>query len=150
MPVEEPLHAALRSTSFLEYAFLRWVLAPAARATIASAVVPQAEIIVDGHRYLVDYELRGDKLAVAVERARCGECRSQRRPGKRRARAFLARGATRHLRRSADQPRSQGESVKQANAGKLEADIVALRGWRRKEPPQKAATTCRSEGVITQ
>jgi hypothetical protein len=57
----------LPSSSFLEYAFLRWVLSPAARPEIASHVVPQAEVEVNGHRYRIDYELRGEEHIFAIE-----------------------------------------------------------------------------------
>lgn len=57
----------LRADSFLEYAFLRWVLAPAAVDGIRPHVEPQAEIAVGGHRYFVDYLIRGTTLAVAIE-----------------------------------------------------------------------------------
>jgi superfamily II DNA or RNA helicase len=62
-----PLWQALPSSSFLEYAFLRWVLAPAALPEIAPYIVPQAEVEVDGRRYRVDYELRGQSQNFAVE-----------------------------------------------------------------------------------
>jgi superfamily II DNA or RNA helicase/very-short-patch-repair endonuclease len=58
---------ALRAESFLEYAFLRWVLAPAVRNDIAARVVPQSEVVVDGHRYLIDYEIVGDAHRFAIE-----------------------------------------------------------------------------------
>lgn len=61
------LWRVLPSSSFLEYAFLRWVLAPAALPGIASYVVPQAEVGVDGRRYRIDYELRGKERIFAVE-----------------------------------------------------------------------------------
>lgn len=57
----------LRSESFLEYAFLRWVLAPAVRDALADAIRPQSEVVVDGHRYLVDYEIVGVSYRFAIE-----------------------------------------------------------------------------------
>ncbi|HEU4407790.1 MAG TPA: DEAD/DEAH box helicase family protein [Polyangiaceae bacterium] len=57
----------LRADSYLEYAFLRWVLAAAATDDIAPYVTPQAEVVVDGHRYRVDYEIRGEVYRFAVE-----------------------------------------------------------------------------------
>ncbi len=66
-PDGHPLWRVLPSSSFLEYAFLRWVLSPAARPEVAAHVVPQAEVEVDGHRYRIDYELRGAERSVAVE-----------------------------------------------------------------------------------
>lgn len=59
--------AALRSESFLEFAFLRWILAPAAHDEMADVVVPQAEVVVHGHRYLVDYEIVGGAHRFAIE-----------------------------------------------------------------------------------
>jgi superfamily II DNA or RNA helicase len=57
----------LRSDSFLEYAFLRWVLAPAADGAIAALVTPQAEVSIGGHRYKIDYEIEGREHRFAVE-----------------------------------------------------------------------------------
>jgi superfamily II DNA or RNA helicase len=61
------VYERLSSDSFLEYAFLRWVLFPAARPEIADYVVAQAKIEVDGRSYMVDYELHGCKKAFAIE-----------------------------------------------------------------------------------
>ena len=57
----------LPSDSFLEWAFLRWVLTPAAVPAIAARVRPQAEVAVDGHTYRLDYEIAGAELTIAVE-----------------------------------------------------------------------------------
>jgi superfamily II DNA or RNA helicase/very-short-patch-repair endonuclease len=57
----------LPSDSFLEHAFLRWVLAPAASAGIAVCVQPQREVEVGGHRYRLDYEIAGAESVIAVE-----------------------------------------------------------------------------------
>jgi superfamily II DNA or RNA helicase len=62
-----PLWETLSSSSFLEYAFLRWVLAPATGPGIRRHVCPQAEVAVDGRRYRVDYEIRGSERVLAVE-----------------------------------------------------------------------------------
>src|SRR5262249_10777246 len=53
--------------SYLEYAFLRWVLAPSATAGLAPYVAPQAEVTVAGHAYRVDYEIVGDQNRFVVE-----------------------------------------------------------------------------------
>ncbi|WP_370136635.1 DEAD/DEAH box helicase family protein [Streptacidiphilus sp. EB103A] len=55
------------SESFLEYAFLRWVLTPAAHPGIADRVRAQAPLEVGGHSYRLDYEMRGERLVVALE-----------------------------------------------------------------------------------
>lgn len=66
MPAE-PAHTSLRADSFLEYAFLRWVLAPATLPAITERVTPQREVDVDGRHYRLDFEIAGDDLLVAVE-----------------------------------------------------------------------------------
>jgi superfamily II DNA or RNA helicase/very-short-patch-repair endonuclease len=55
------------SESFLEYAFLRWVLTPATLPTIVQHVRAQAPVSVDGHEYRLDYEIRGSRITLAVE-----------------------------------------------------------------------------------
>jgi superfamily II DNA or RNA helicase len=62
-----PLWSSLSSTSFLEYAFLRWVLAPAVHSQMAVHIEPQAEAGVGGRNYAIDYEIRGSRNTVAVE-----------------------------------------------------------------------------------
>lgn len=57
----------LPSDSFLEFAFLRWVLTPAARPSLAQHVVPQAELRVADHNYRLDYEIVGSTVRIAVE-----------------------------------------------------------------------------------
>lgn len=57
----------LPSDSFLELAFLRWVLTPAAHPSLAQYVVPQAELRVADHTYRLDYEIVGSALRIAVE-----------------------------------------------------------------------------------
>ncbi len=60
-------HEALSSTSFLEYAFLRWVLTPAVRPDLYRLVRPQAEVKVSGRTYRVDYEIVGSERTFAIE-----------------------------------------------------------------------------------
>lgn len=57
----------LASSSFLEEAFLRWVLAPAATPGVAPYVVPQREAQTNGHRYLIDYAIETPFRSVAIE-----------------------------------------------------------------------------------
>lgn len=66
MPPEPP-HTQLRADSFLEYAFLRWVLAPATQPAITARVSPQREVDVEGRHYRLDYEIAGDEQLVTVE-----------------------------------------------------------------------------------
>ena len=65
-----PIWSAISSTSFLEYAFLRWVLSPAARLELAAHVIPQAEVEVDGHHYRIDYEIRGAERNIVARAGR--------------------------------------------------------------------------------
>lgn len=58
---------SLRADSFLEYAFLRWVLAPATTDSMFTLVEPQATVLVDGYMYRVDYEIRGEGKRFVVE-----------------------------------------------------------------------------------
>lgn len=60
-------HEVLSSTSFLEYAFLRWVLTPAVRSDLYRLVRPQAEVEISGRRYRVDYEIAGSEKTFAIE-----------------------------------------------------------------------------------
>jgi superfamily II DNA or RNA helicase/very-short-patch-repair endonuclease len=67
MPTEIPIYEALFSQSFLEYAFLRWVLAPATKFEILKSVEPQQEIPSASHRYKVDYAIKGEQNLIAIE-----------------------------------------------------------------------------------
>jgi superfamily II DNA or RNA helicase len=64
---EGPLHARLSSNSFLEYAFLRWVLTPACASSIVDMIVPQRELNCSGRQYFIDYEIAGSEKTFAVE-----------------------------------------------------------------------------------
>ncbi|MBN8564798.1 MAG: DEAD/DEAH box helicase family protein [Leptolyngbya sp. UWPOB_LEPTO1] len=61
------LDQALTSDSFLEYAFLRWVLTPAVNDSIQEWVIPQQSVTVLGRTYRVDYAIRGRALNIAIE-----------------------------------------------------------------------------------
>lgn len=60
-------HEALTSASFLEYAFLRWVLTPAVRPDLYRLIRPQAEMEVSGRGYRIDYEIVGLEKTFAIE-----------------------------------------------------------------------------------
>jgi hypothetical protein len=64
---EAPLWEQISADSYLEYAFVRWVLTPAMHPAIHSAIVPQHEVTIGHHTYRVDYILRGAELTIAVE-----------------------------------------------------------------------------------
>jgi superfamily II DNA or RNA helicase/very-short-patch-repair endonuclease len=63
----EPPHCQLPASSFLEWAFVRWVLAPATRPGIVACVTAQRELAIDGRNYRLDYEIVGDDLTVVIE-----------------------------------------------------------------------------------
>lgn len=58
---------AIASESFLEYAFLRWILTPAATGAVVNRIQAQAPIAVGSHNYRLDYEIRGAELVIAIE-----------------------------------------------------------------------------------
>ncbi|MFJ7209726.1 DUF559 domain-containing protein [Streptomyces sp. NPDC098789] len=55
------------SSSFLEEAFLRWVLTPAVEAGIVARVHSQHPVNVNGRTYRLDYLIAGESLQLAVE-----------------------------------------------------------------------------------
>ncbi|MBS1676690.1 MAG: DEAD/DEAH box helicase family protein [Actinobacteria bacterium] len=63
----ETPHTGLGADSFLEYAFLRWVLTPATLPQIVARVEPQAAATIGERHYRLDYEIVGDEQRVAVE-----------------------------------------------------------------------------------
>ena len=63
----EALERLVRSDSYLEWAFLRWVLSPAVLPGFADRVSPQSTLAVDGHRYRIDFDLVGDLQRLSVE-----------------------------------------------------------------------------------
>jgi very-short-patch-repair endonuclease len=63
----ETPHTRIGADSFLEYAFLRWVLAPATLPQIVARVEPQSEVTIGGRHYRLDYEIVGDDQRLAVE-----------------------------------------------------------------------------------
>src|SRR5262245_35874193 len=63
----DALHEVLSSDSYLEWAFLRWVMGPAVRTGFAPRVTAQREVELDGHTYRIDYEIAGDSIQLAVE-----------------------------------------------------------------------------------
>jgi superfamily II DNA or RNA helicase/very-short-patch-repair endonuclease len=67
MAAELSPHVALPAESFLEYAFLRWVLAPATRPNIVERVMSQREVEVAGRNYRLDYEIAGAEHLIATE-----------------------------------------------------------------------------------
>src|SRR5450755_212490 len=67
MSPEAHARIVLPSDSFLEAAFVRWVLSPAVLPGLAERVTPQRELVVGEHRYRLDYEIAGRDYVIAVE-----------------------------------------------------------------------------------
>jgi superfamily II DNA or RNA helicase/very-short-patch-repair endonuclease len=57
----------LPAASFLEHAFVRWVLTPAVQPALLTHVMPQQQVSVGGHTYRVDYEVVGQERTIAIE-----------------------------------------------------------------------------------
>ncbi len=67
MSLKPPLFEQLSWDSFLEYAFVRWVLTPSVESEIVGCVLPQKDVLSDSHTYRIDYALTGSHLLIAVE-----------------------------------------------------------------------------------
>lgn len=57
----------LPSDSFLEWAFLRWVLTPATLDGVEAHIMPQQSVTVGERNYLIDYEAIGEDARIAIE-----------------------------------------------------------------------------------
>lgn len=57
----------LPSSSYLEAAFVRWILSPAVRPEAVDRIIPQQQVQVGGRNYRVDYEIVGANTRIAVE-----------------------------------------------------------------------------------
>lgn len=64
---QPPFHTLISASSFLEYAFVRWVLVPATTPAIVDYVVPQQRVDVGDRSYRVDYEFVGRDKRISIE-----------------------------------------------------------------------------------
>jgi superfamily II DNA or RNA helicase len=55
------------SSSYLEGAFVRWVLTPATLPGVETHVIPQCEVAVQNRSYRIDYEMAGAEQRIAIE-----------------------------------------------------------------------------------
>lgn len=62
-----PIYESLGSESFLEYAFLRWILTPAVTSETVKFVKAQQEVRLNERDYRIDYAILGDEIKIAVE-----------------------------------------------------------------------------------
>jgi superfamily II DNA or RNA helicase/very-short-patch-repair endonuclease len=60
-------HVDLSADSYLEWAFLRWVLTPATTSAITARITAQREVAIGEHCYRLDYEIAGAEIRLAVE-----------------------------------------------------------------------------------
>lgn len=60
-------YAQVPASSYLEAAFVRWVLFPACSPEVVSRLRPQDEVTVGGHGYRIDYGIAGDNQQFAIE-----------------------------------------------------------------------------------
>lgn len=67
MAGKAPLYEQLKSDSFLEYAFVRWVLTPSVEPDIVRHVSPQKVVVAGDRQYRIDYAIEGIQLKLAVE-----------------------------------------------------------------------------------
>lgn len=67
MPTESLIYETLSSHSYLEYAFLRWVLFPSVKPQIVKYIIPQRKVLFAGHKYKLDYSIEGKEHLIAVE-----------------------------------------------------------------------------------
>lgn len=65
--INAPIYENLASESFLEYAFLRWILTPAVRSEIVNFTKPQEAIGFNERNYRIDYAIFGQEIKIAVE-----------------------------------------------------------------------------------
>ena len=61
------IYENLYSESFLEFAFLRWILTPAVRFELIEFVKAQEEVSLNERRYRIDYAIFGREIKIAVE-----------------------------------------------------------------------------------
>jgi hypothetical protein len=61
------IYKSLSSDSFLEYAFLRWVLTPAVKYEAIHDIKPQVKINLTERNYRIDYAIFGNDIKIAIE-----------------------------------------------------------------------------------
>lgn len=62
-----PIYKNLASESFLEYAFLRWILTPAVITEAIEFIKPQEAVSLSERSYRIDYAIFGREIKIAVE-----------------------------------------------------------------------------------
>ncbi|MGC2236549.1 MAG: DUF559 domain-containing protein [Pyrinomonadaceae bacterium] len=64
---DQPIYEVLSSESFLEYAFLRWILASAVHSETVKYLKAQEEVSINDRSYRIDYAIFGEEIKIAVE-----------------------------------------------------------------------------------
>jgi hypothetical protein len=67
MAADPPLFELLPATSYLEHAFVRWVLTPALRLSVRSRVTAQEAVVAGARTYRLDYARHGETARIAIE-----------------------------------------------------------------------------------
>lgn len=65
--ISAPIYENLASESFLEYAFLRWILTPAVSSDAIKFIKPQEAVSLNERNYRIDYAIFGGDIKIAVE-----------------------------------------------------------------------------------
>jgi very-short-patch-repair endonuclease len=64
---DQPIYEIVYSESFLEYAFLRWILTPSVSPTILNFLHAQKCVNINDRSYRIDYAIFGVEIKIAVE-----------------------------------------------------------------------------------
>jgi superfamily II DNA or RNA helicase/very-short-patch-repair endonuclease len=64
---DQPIYESVSSESFLEYAFLRWILTPAVHSETVKYLKAQEEVSINDRNYRIDYAIFGNEIKIAVE-----------------------------------------------------------------------------------
>lgn len=64
---DQPIYEIVYSESFLEYAFLRWILTPSVSPTILNCLHAQECVNINDRSYRIDYAIFGAEIRIAVE-----------------------------------------------------------------------------------
>lgn len=64
---DQPIYEIVYSESFLEYAFLRWILTPSVSPTILNCLRAQECVNINDRSYRLDYAIFGAEIKIAVE-----------------------------------------------------------------------------------
>ncbi len=64
---DQPIYESIYSESFLEYAFLRWILTPAVHPASVKYLKAQKDVHIADRKYRIDYAFLGAEIKIAIE-----------------------------------------------------------------------------------